>query len=318
MPLGQRKGQSDVIMNRTSPRSILQTTRKRIDCRTAFLWQMGRLSNLYIRLIKRGFRHRSVLARLTRLPVIGGMMHRALFDGDDILILPRDGSVDITRRIKMDIEFLPENVVLPSQILDRLIRDSSHHLIMNFCICRTSNKCEDYPRNLGCLFMGKAVTKIDDKLGRLVTMDEALEHVRRCREAGLVHLVGRNKLDTIWLGAGPKEDLLTVCNCCPCCCLWKMLPALAPEIGKRVSGVPGVAVRVDGNRCIGCGRCVDDGICFVGAISLWDKATIDEGMCRGCGRCVEFCPQSAVIIELPSSDYVDEVVRKVESLVDLR
>jgi hypothetical protein len=90
---------------------------------------------------------------------------------------------------------------------------------MNTCLCRDAKQCKDYPIDLGCLFLGEAALGINPRLGRGVTKREALEHIRRCREAGLVHLIGRNKLDTVWLGVGPGDKLLTICHCCPCCCL---------------------------------------------------------------------------------------------------
>jgi hypothetical protein len=39
-------------------------------------------------------------------------------------------------------------------------------------------------------------------------------------------MIGRNKIDTLWMGVGPGYKLMTVCNCCPCCCLFKTLPNL--------------------------------------------------------------------------------------------
>ena len=57
----------------------------------------------------------------------------------------------------------------------------------------------------------------------------------RCRDAGLVHMVGRTKADSIWLGAGPGSKLLTICHCCPCCCVMRVLPDLAPAISARIT-----------------------------------------------------------------------------------
>ena len=115
--------------------------------------------------------------------------------------------------------------------------------------------------------MGEAVHGINPNLGRLVSKEEAHEHVRKCREAGLVHLIGRNKLDAVWLNVGPGDKLLTVCNCCPCCCLWKILPDVNPEIGRKITKMAGVNVEVT-DRCVGCGTCIQENICFVDAIRL--------------------------------------------------
>ena len=37
--------------------------------------------------------------------------------------------------------------------------------------------------------------KISPKFGRIVNSDEAIEHVDKCHDAGLVHIIGRNKID---------------------------------------------------------------------------------------------------------------------------
>jgi len=165
--------------------------------------------------------------RLTRVPGFRGLIDKMLFDGDHLIYLPKDNVVNMNVEIEP-----PESMVLPSQVVEHFIQKARYHWIMNFCICRESTKCQDYPRDLGCLFLGEAVLNINPAFGRRVSKEEALEHVRRCREAGLVHLIGRNKLDTVWLGTGPGEKLLTICNCCPCCCLWLVLPTLHESIGS--------------------------------------------------------------------------------------
>lgn len=53
-------------------------------------------------------------------------------------------------------------------------------------------------------------------------------------------------------------------------------------------------VYVDGERCQGCGVCVD--ACPTGAIRLVDGvATIEQSLCRECQACVEACPQGAIL-----------------------
>ena len=244
------------------------------------------------------------------MSLLGRIVDLCLFEGDDLIHLPQDNVIKIDQTLE-----LAGDMVLPSQVVERFIEQANIHWIMNACIYRDASACEEYPIDLGCLFLGAAASGINPQMGRRVTTDEALEHVRRCREAGLVHLVGRNKLDTIWLGVGPGDRLLTICNCCPCCCLWRTLPHLAPQIGAKVTRMPGVGVEVT-ERCAGCGTCTQ-GVCFVGAIHLVaGRAVIDDG-CRGCGRCVEVCPQDAIEIIIDNKDFVAQSIARVVPLVDV-
>jgi ferredoxin len=261
-------------------------------------------------LIKVAFPGRFLAARATRLPALGSLVDRWLFDGDDLMVLPKDQVVPVGESIE-----LPGEMVLPSQVVEHFIGQASTLWIMDRCICRDGNHCQHYPIDLGCLFLGEAAAGINPKLGRPVSQEDALEHVRRCREAGLVHLIGRNKLDTVWLGVGPGDRLLTICNCCPCCCLWGMLPHLSPQIGDRVTRMPGVSVAVS-DRCTGCGLCAQ-GVCFAGAIELdGERAFIGAG-CRGCGRCVEACPHGAIELSVEPGRFLEESVRRITPLVDL-
>ena len=263
---------------------------------------------LHVRLLKRAFPYRSLFAKMTRVPGIGAVVDRMFFENDEIMYIPIDTSISISESYEC------ASVVLPSVAVEELIREGRHFWIMNFCICRESMDCKDYPHDLGCLFIGEASRKIDPSLGKSATREEALAHVRKCREAGLVHLIGRNKLDASWLKVSPGEKLLTVCNCCPCCCLWMMLPSLSPSIGAKVTRMPGVAVEV-GDACTGCGRCTK-GICFVGALSIEDGKAVVSEECRGCGRCVEFCENNAITLFYGGKDSVDKTLGRIRDAVD--
>ena len=268
----------------------------------------------FVRLLKAAFPGRALGARATHLPFVGGIIDRMLFEGDHLIYLPKDSALQAGAVVQIDEPVdLPGEMVVPSRVVEHFIREAGTHWIMNACICRDASHCDDYPIDLGCLFLGEAAAGIDPRLGRPVTMEEALEHVRRCREAGLVHLIGRNKLDTVWLDVGPGDRLMTICNCCPCCCLWRMLPHLSPQIGAKVIGMPGVTVYV-GDECVGCGTCTG-GVCFAGAIVLdGDRAVIGDA-CRTCGRCVEVCPQGAIKLSLEHMQVVERSVSQISPLV---
>jgi ferredoxin len=264
----------------------------------------------FVSLLKKAFPGRFLAARATRLPLLGRIADRWFFDGDDLVYLPQDRVIPVNRPID-----LPGEMVLPSQVVEHFIETADYHWIMNGCICREANQCQDYPLDLGCLFLGEAVLGINSQLGRRVTREEALEHVRRCREAGLVHLIGRNKLDTLWLGVGPGDKLLTICNCCPCCCLWRVLPHVAPQIGAKITRMPGVTVTVN-DACVGCGTCTR-GICFVDAIQVTNGRAAITDECRGCGRCVDVCPQGAIEICIEGDQFVANSITHISRLVNV-
>ena len=261
-------------------------------------------------LIRHSFSSRFTLARLSRRPIIGRVIEYLLFEGDDIMYLPRDTAIPVHRRVDR-----PDDMAVPSQVLDYFIHQANFHWIMDFCICRDASHCQNYAVNLGCLFMGEAARHINPKFGRPVTADEAIAHARRCRDQGLVHLIGRNKLDSVWLNVGPPHRLLTVCNCCPCCCLWKILPDISPDIGSKLTRMPGVSVYVT-ETCQGCGACTR-GFCFVGAIGMKDGRARIGPECRGCGRCVSTCPENAITLRIDDEAYIEQTVQRISRAVHI-
>lgn len=269
------------------------------------LWIVDLLRKLYPR--------RFLVAKATKFSAVGRLVDRWLFNGDGLVFLPRDQAA---RTITVDQSIdRPGEMVLPSDVVKHFVEQASVHWVMDFCLCRSAEGCEDYPIDLGCLFLGDAALGINPELGRRVTKQEALDHVQRCREAGLIHFVGRNKLDTVWLGIGPGNKLLTVCSCCPCCCLWGVLPHLTPRISNKVQRMPGVTVTVN-EHCTGCGSCTE-GVCFVDAIRLEEGRAVIDSACKGCGRCVDACPQGAIDLSIQSEQSVRDTIAHIDTLVEL-
>ena len=241
-----------------------------------------------------------------------GVINRGLSEGDGFISLPSD------RSIRIDVSLEAErNVVLPSAVLEHLIRTASHRVIINFCLCRDGMDCKDYPIDWGCIFMGEAAKAISPELGRAVSVEEALEYAARCRDAGLVHIVGRFSGDLRWLnpGVGPSDRLITVCNCCPCCCGMRSIPFVRPDIREQnLARMPGVEIEV-GDECAGCGLCLDT--CVFRGIELQDDKAVINERCRICGRCTEICPNEAIKITVRSSHYVEEAIATLAGRVDV-
>ena len=135
--------------------------------------------------------------------------------------------------------------------------------------------------------------------------------MKKCREAGLVHLIGRDKLDETWLGVGSKIPLVTVCNCCNCCCLWRMLPNLDFKLSSTVKSMPGVKMKVNDN-CTGCGACTSE-ICFIDGIKIKDGTASISKNCLACGRCAEICPNDAIELLIEDHNYIKKTIKRVES-----
>jgi ferredoxin len=264
----------------------------------------------FVELIKKVFPKVKFIAKLTNLPILSFLFDYFLFKEDNIIYLPQDKVIEVNKKLNEYSE-----IVLPSKILEYFINKAKHHWIMNFCICRVSMDCKDYPKELGCLFLGDSVLDINPQLGRLVSKEEALNHLKKCQEAGLVHMFGRNKLDAQWLGVKSGKKLLSICNCCPCCCLWRVSPIITPKIGTKVKKMPGVEVKVT-EKCIGCGTCMK-GVCFVNAISMIDNHAVINEECRGCGRCVLVCPQNAIELKITEEKYAEKSIKEIEKLIDI-
>lgn len=265
----------------------------------------------FVDLLKKYFPYRKNIARFIRFPVIKGIATLFLFSGDKMVYLPKD-RVMIHQNIQP-----PDSILLPSEIVHHFIEQARYLWIMNTCICREADDCQEYPQDLGCLFMGEAVLQIHSKLGQLVTKSEAHQHIQKAQDLGLVHLIGKNKIDSIWMGVSPSEKLLTVCNCCPCCCLFKILPDLPAKINGTVTKMPGVEMLVS-DDCIGCGFCIEEEVCFVNAISLVDNRAEISVECRGCGRCVDVCPQDAIQLNITDANYLQNTINIIDQEVAIQ
>ncbi len=240
-----------------------------------------------VELIKKSFPHRSTVTKLTKYKAIGKIIEKALFEGDELVFLPHQ-QIYIDEEIKTGQD---DQILLPYQVAEYFVEKAKFHWIMNKCICRDSMHCEKYPVELGCLFLGEAAKGINSKLGRPASKNEALDHLKKCRDAGLVHLIGKNKLDSVWLNVRPGKKLFTICNCCECCCLWRILPDVSSDISSKVKRMCGVKITV-GDECTGCGKCVE--VCISSAIRVLEGKAVINDQCKGCGRCVVVCPQNAV------------------------
>ena len=264
-------------------------------------------SKRFVKLLEKFFPQRFKLAKLTHIPFARWIINKMVFDKNNLTYLTKDKVVEINLNKKIE---PVESIVVPSKVVEHFIEKSSYRFIMDFCICREAMQCRDYPIQLGCLFMGEAAKRIPKELGRPASKKEALDHVEKCRKAGLVHLIGRDKLDETWLGVGSKIPLVTVCSCCNCCCLWRMLPHLDDSLSSTVKRMPGVEIRVNEN-CTGCGACTQN-VCFINAIQIKDGVAKISQDCLACGRCAEICPNNAIELIINDKEFIKKTIERVK------
>ena len=279
-----------------------------------------RLIDVNIAVVKRIFHLRFKVASWTRKSsIMDKIIKQMLFEHDGTYFIPSNPSVKNiqSQTISMNIDISkPDMIVMPSDIIKSIINEAEDIVIMKKCLCRRSTGCTDYPRDLGCIFVGKTTKKISRKHCREVSQEEAIKHIDKCAEAGLIHIMGRNKIDSVWMNVRPNEELLTICNCCPCCCLWRVYPNLSNTIQNDFYKLPGVSLEFNSDDCIGCGKCQE--VCFADCIRIKNnKAVINENLCLGCGQCSNNCPTNAVKLKYEKKE-VQSVFDKINSLVNYK
>ena len=236
--------------------------------------------------------------------------------------LLRDIHPWLSRR-KSNITYLPinetlraEGVPMPAEVIAAYIEQSPYHAIMNHCLCRMARDCKDYPLDIGCLFMGESALQMPPEISRRVDAPEALRHLEGAINAGMVPLVGKVRFDNFAFLIPDEKKLLSVCFCCPCCCMMAYYRHLPPDkLDTVFPRLEGLEIEVTA-ACQGCGTCARN--CYVKAIIVENGQAVHSAICRGCGRCARFCPNQAVRITLTKPDYREQVMSRINGSVDFK
>jgi len=189
-----------------------------------------------------------------------------------------------TLAIHADIE--DTRSILPIDIISEMVRKEPLIGVAE-CYCRLSQgmlgyDCS-YPRETCFTFNELAQDLIEIGIMRQVSADEAVEILRKCEDAGLIHHADNC-----------QEHLKALCNCCPCCC-----PGMkAYTMGLTNVGRPSrFHAQHDGGPCALCETCVET--CPVSAISAVEREiVIDTAKCIGCGHCATRCPEGVIEMAL--------------------
>ncbi len=186
------------------------------------------------------------------------------------------------------------NVVLPHTMVKRLIKNSTYRVVMDRCYCRDGKKCASYPVDFGCIFLGEGTRKlVTSGIAREVSVDEALSHLQRAADLGLVAMCLWMEMEAFGLGLNEQEHarFLEICLCCPCCCLGlQHFREMGPEVMQRFQSIGWRAGPREG--CSGCGLCTS--VCPVGAVEVSGTDLSVSEACLGCGLCADQCPEGAI------------------------
>ena len=201
-------------------------------------------------------------------------------------VVPLD--IDLNYRLK------PENVIMPVDLVKKAIKESSHRVILNKCICRTGMKCKNYPVDLGCIFIGDATKEMAERgYCRDATVDEALAHLEKAIEFKMVCNSVWVEIESWFMGIDPTHHnkLMEICLCCPCCCVgFQNFKKLGSEFMTRFNSIGWKPASTE--NCVGCGKC--EKICPMEAIKVnEDKVSVSTD-CIGCGICATNCPKKAI------------------------
>ncbi|MFX1376578.1 MAG: ATP-binding protein [Promethearchaeota archaeon] len=182
---------------------------------------------------------------------------------------------------------VPTEQTLPTQRIRDLI-EKYDDIAIGQCYCRQHQEflgdpCKQIDLTPTCMTLGKSARHTSNHgFSKLVSKEEALEVLKKCEDAGLVHKAYHLHGDT------SKEEV-AICNCCNCCCLTARDCLIFPVVNAT-----NYLASINEDLCIGCGTCVD--ICYNKAIELNDddKAERIEEFCVGCGVCAYHCPENAI------------------------
>jgi 2-oxoacid:acceptor oxidoreductase delta subunit (pyruvate/2-ketoisovalerate family) len=190
-----------------------------------------------------------------------------------------------TRVITVDRKIQADNTIHTYDQVASYV-DKYDPLAVSTCFCRHEAKLIDENDDCGkpnevCMQFGMiAQFTIDRGIGRKISKEEAINILKKCEEAGLVHsTINRQEID--WL-----------CNCCNdhCMILKKALAQPKPGIALNSGFQP---VR-NQELCKACEICIER--CPSSALKMAEDGmpVVDLDRCIGCGVCASGCPEEAI------------------------
>ena len=197
------------------------------------------------------------------------------------------------RAIPIDRTIMDTRQILPYEDIAQVVAQEDY-FCTSHCPCRQRKKLDPESstcrhETFNCIHFGRlARYMVKQGMGQEITREETLEILRKAAEAGLVHGISNT-----------REGMDTICNCCPCCCLFLESKHKLHLYGHQPSNyIPEINV----STCQACGLCVKR--CPMKALELSPSAEArnEKGQtprlaaesCIGCGVCVYKCPTQSL------------------------
>lgn len=279
--------------------------KKRINKDNPILFYSGvfMASKWLVDSITKMYKLRVPALKLTNISIINSI-GKKLFGPEDISLtyIPINESVE-----------LPDSCTAPFSIIENFVKKASHHVIIKRCPCRTQNRCKNHNPNIGCLFLGEGGKTVNPKIGRHATLDDALEHIERAKDDGLLPMIGKFKGDAMLFGVKDADRLMTICNCCECCCVNTAMHFAAKNIRDFIVPLKGISIDFHADKCIGCGNCAD--ICIFKQIEIINGKAVKKKECKLCGRCADACDRNAFTVHVTDTDYVELYSQEISKIV---
>ena len=234
--------------------------------------------------------------RITRIPLLGRLHPFAKPKSTLVTQLP------------INVELQSEKIPLPPAVLKEIAKRTPYIHRLEICPCRVGYNCQKHPHDIACLFFGETGFDVSPLLSTRISAEQAIAHIDRAVENGLVPGIARARLDYYYFMLKDEHKLLACCFCCDCCCALSKYRVVPQETLDQVfPRLEGLEIKVT-NKCVGCGTCAKQ--CYMKAIRVNYGKARHTDTCRGCGRCATVCPQGAVEIKITDPAYLGKTVEK--------